>query len=38
MPNGSLHDFLRRESYISIKLAKHFTAEILESLDVLRQN
>lgn len=36
MPNGSLHDFLKREQIISIKLAKQFIAEIVNSLAYLR--
>ena len=38
MPNGSLHDFLKRERVVTLKLARHFTAEILQALEVLRHN
>lgn len=37
MPNGSLHDFLKREQIISVKLAKQFTAEIVIALEYLRK-
>ena len=38
MPNGSLYDFLKRERIVGIRLAKHFTAEIVHALEVLRNN
>jgi 3-phosphoinositide dependent protein kinase-1 len=38
MPNGSLYDFLKRERIVNLRLAKHFTAEILQALEILRKN
>jgi serine/threonine protein kinase len=37
MPNGSLYEFLRHEKVISIELARHFAAEVILGLEVLRQ-
>ena len=38
MPNGSLYDLLKRERIVTVKLAKHFTAEIVQALEFLREN
>ena len=36
MPNGSLYELLKKEKVVSVKLARHFTAEIILALEVLR--
>jgi 3-phosphoinositide dependent protein kinase-1 len=36
--NGSLADFLQRQKTLSLPLARHFTAEIVDSLEYLRLN
>lgn len=38
MPNGCLHDFLKREQILSIKLTKQFIAEIVLGLEFLRNS
>lgn len=38
MPNGSLYDFLKRERLVTMRLAKHITAEIVQALEFLRKN
>lgn len=37
MPNGSLYEFIQKQKVISLKLAKHFSAEIILALEVLRE-
>jgi serine/threonine protein kinase len=34
--NGSLADFLRKQKILNLPLARHFTAEIVNSLEYLR--
>lgn len=35
-PNGSLADFLNRQKVLNLSLARHFVAEIINSLEYLR--
>lgn len=35
VPNGSLFDFIKREKQINLKLARHFSAELVLAIEVL---
>ena len=36
VPNGSLFDFIKREKQLNLKLARHFAAELVLALEVLK--
>jgi serine/threonine protein kinase len=38
LPNGSLLDLMKREQILSIRLAKHYAAEIVQALIDLREH